>query len=171
MKKSILMLKATAALFFTACNQQPGTEAVLENETQRQEIMETIANDHLYSFTEKGMEHAPVLQNNDWVAPKSADNLKNPFKGDETALKKGKITYQNMCAICHGDKGKGDGMAGMSLKPKPSNFTSEKVQSQSDGALFWKLTTGRAPMAAYKDIISEEQRWQLVNYIRTFKKQ
>tara|TARA_Y100001934_G_C12198545_1_gene700008 strand:- start:584 stop:1081 length:498 start_codon:yes stop_codon:yes gene_type:complete len=125
----------------------------------------------LYSFTEKGMEHASVLQNSDWVAPKSADNLKNPFKGDETALKKGKITYQNMCAICHGDKGKGDGMAGMSLKPRPANFTSEKVQSQSDGALFWKLTTGRAPMAAYKDIISEEQRWQLVNYIRTFKKQ
>ena len=53
----------------------------------------------LYSFTEKGMEHAPVLQNNDWVAPKSADNLKNPFKGDETAIKKGKITYQNITNI------------------------------------------------------------------------
>lgn len=123
----------------------------------------------LTSFTEKMELHLP--QNGDWVAPKSADNLKNPFKESQAAIGKGKITYQQMCAICHGEKGKGDGMAGMSLKPRPANFTSEKVQNQTDGALYWKLTTGRAPMAAYKDILSEQERWQLVSYLRTFKKQ
>ena len=75
-----------------------------------------------------------------------------------------------MCAICHGNYGKGDGMAGSSLTPRPTNFTISKVQAQSDGALYWKLTEGRAPMASYKTILKKEQRWQLVNYIRTFKK-
>lgn len=111
-----------------------------------------------------------VAQNNTWVAPSSADQLKNPLKGDEAATKAGAVLYKQMCAICHGDKGKGDGMAGMSLNPRPSNFTKTTLQEQTDGALFWKLTTGRSPMAAYKGILEENQRWQLVNYIRTFKK-
>jgi mono/diheme cytochrome c family protein len=105
-----------------------------------------------------------------WVAPSSANELKNPFANNEDALKKGKKLYAQNCAICHGDKGKGDGIAGAALKPKPANFTLESIQSQSDGAIFWKLTAGRSPMAAYKEILSEEQRWQLITYIRTLKK-
>jgi mono/diheme cytochrome c family protein len=105
-----------------------------------------------------------------WVAPRSADNLENPFKGNEAATKSGKKLYKQFCAICHGDKGKGDGMAGLSLMPKPANFTSEAIQVQSDGALFWKLTEGRAPMASYRETLKEDQRWELVNYMRTFKK-
>ena len=46
MKKSIVMLTASAAILLTACNQQPSTEAVLKNEEQRHEIMEAIAEDH-----------------------------------------------------------------------------------------------------------------------------
>tara|TARA_R110002111_G_scaffold81089_1_gene128164 strand:- start:66 stop:482 length:417 start_codon:yes stop_codon:yes gene_type:complete len=109
-------------------------------------------------------------QDNNWVAPSSANQLKNSLKGDEAATKAGAVLYKQMCAICHGAKGKGDGMAGMSLNPRPSNFTKELLQEQSDGALFWKLTTGRSPMAGYEKILKENQRWQLVNYIRTFKK-
>ncbi|WP_456462949.1 c-type cytochrome [Lutibacter sp.] len=109
-------------------------------------------------------------QKSSWVAPKSADTVENPLKDNQNEIKKAKKLYASMCVICHGNKGKGDGIAGAALNPKPANFTSKKVQSQTDGALFWKLTNGNTPMAAYKDILSEEQRWQLVNYIRTFKK-
>jgi len=105
-----------------------------------------------------------------WKAPASVDNLKNPIMGDIKAIDKGKKLYKQMCAICHGDKGKGDGIAGASLNPRPANFAIYDIQSQSDGAIYWKITEGRAPMASYKDILKEEQRWQLVNYIRTFKK-
>ncbi len=105
-----------------------------------------------------------------WVAPKSADTIKNPFKDNKDAIKKGKKLYISMCVICHGNKGKGDGVAGATLSPRPANFTSKKIQAQTDGALFWKLTNGNAPMAAYKDMLSKEQRWQLISYIRTFKK-
>ena len=111
-----------------------------------------------------------ITATGDWVAPTSANSNTNPFPGDEAAIASGKKLYNNYCGICHGNKGKGDGIGGVGLNPRPSNFTTEKVQNQSDGALFWKLTTGRAPMAGYKDILSEQERWQLINYIRILKK-
>ncbi len=101
-----------------------------------------------------------------WVAPAEADKLENPFHKDPDAWKKVADTYKNLCVICHGDKGHGDGIAGMALTPKPADLTSDRVQKQSDGALFWKLTNGNSPMASYKESLTEEQRWQLVNYIR-----
>jgi mono/diheme cytochrome c family protein len=106
----------------------------------------------------------------DWVAPKEADGLKNPYLGKQISIDKGKVIFKNLCAICHGDKGKGDGMAGASLNPRPTNLTNEKVQLQSDGALYWKITTGKAPMAAYKEKLDKDERWHVVNYIRTLKK-
>ena len=101
-----------------------------------------------------------------WKAPTSANNYINPYTGKTVATASGKTLYKQMCAICHGDKGKGDGLAGMTLNPRPANFRKSEIQSQTDGALYWKITEGKAPMAAYKDALTEEQRWQLVNYIR-----
>lgn len=104
-----------------------------------------------------------------WVAPASADTMKNPYKGSPDATVAGKKLYTTYCVACHGEKGKGDGPAAASLNPRPANHSSEKVQKQSDGAIFWKLTTGRSPMASYAKILTTQQRWQLVDYIRTLK--
>ena len=101
-----------------------------------------------------------------WVAPPEADKFKNPLVCDEETIKEGKKTYVKLCNICHGDKGKGDGIAGTSLNPSPSNLMAEGVQKQTDGAIYWKITEGKPPMASYKLALTDEQRWQLVNYIR-----
>ena len=111
-----------------------------------------------------------VYSQSTWKAPKSADEIKNPLKGDAAATKKGKKLYTQLCVICHGTKGKGDGVAGVALNPKPASFISKAFSSQTDGGLFWKISEGNAPMAAYKDLISETERWQLINYLRTLKK-
>ena len=108
-----------------------------------------------------------------WKAPSTARIIKSPCAGNATDLKAAKKIFTEMCVICHGLKGKGDGIAAAALNPKPANYTSKTVQDQTDGELFWKITNGNAPtaaMAAYKDILTEKQRWQLVAYIRTFKK-
>lgn len=106
----------------------------------------------------------------DWIAPPEAKKLANPLKENANATEAGKKLFQKQCYICHGTKGKGDGVAGMSLNPRPANLTSDKFQSQTDGEIFWKTTTGRNSMPSYKNTLSEEQRWQLVNYIRTLSK-
>ena len=105
-----------------------------------------------------------------WVASPSADKIVNPLKGDANAAINGQRTFKMLCVICHGAKGKGDGMGGAGLTPKPTDLTSGDVQSQTDGAIFWKLTQGRPPMAAYETAIPEKKRWELINYIRTLKK-
>ena len=110
------------------------------------------------------------LQSSDWKAPAEADKLKNPLNDLAKASELGEELFNVQCAICHGESGTGDGIAGVGLTPRPADLTSERVQKQSDGAIFWKITTGRPPMASYESIYSDEQRWQLVAYIRNLGK-
>ena len=109
-------------------------------------------------------------QNNKWEPPKEADNVKNPLAGNTTVLKGAKVLYTSYCVPCHGDKGKGDGVAAASLATKPADHSGNLVQNQSDGALFWELSEGHNPMPAYKTALTETQRWSLINYIRTLAK-
>lgn len=105
-----------------------------------------------------------------WVSPAATNAVKNPFAGDKTVLAEAKTLYTANCAPCHGDKGKGDGPAAQALNPKPADHSSAAVQSETDGSLFWKLSEGRNPMPAYKKILTDKQRWELVSYIRTLSK-
>jgi len=106
----------------------------------------------------------------EWIAPQSADSLANPFTVDKKFIKSGAALYNTACVVCHGTVGVGDGIASVALIPRPADLTGDKTQDQSDGAIFWKLTEGRPPMAAYKAIYSAEQRWQLVEHIRNLRK-
>lgn len=105
-----------------------------------------------------------------WKAPASASKLKNPLFGDLKAEKKGKELFNTYCTTCHGENGKGDGPLAATLNVKPKNLTSKAVKKESDGALFWKISTGNQPMIAWKYTLSEKQRWQLVDYIRHLEK-
>ena len=107
-------------------------------------------------------------QKNKWIAPSESNTVKNPFagKGQVSATK---AIYISNCGPCHGDKGKGNGPAAPGLNPKPADHASMAVQSESDGSLFWKVTNGRNPMPAYKKVFTDQQRWELINFIRTLK--
>jgi mono/diheme cytochrome c family protein len=100
-----------------------------------------------------------------WVAPPEAKSLKNPVKGVGDAKK----LVETNCVTCHGASGHGDGPAAAALPPpKPANWTSDAVQKQSDGEIFWKITNGRGAMPPWKHL-PEKERWEIVNYIRTLK--
>ncbi|MBY0482531.1 MAG: c-type cytochrome [Chitinophagaceae bacterium] len=105
-----------------------------------------------------------------WIPPTSVNQLKNPLAQDAAAPKEGKKLYITYCAPCHGNSGKGDGIASAAVNPKPADHTSVAVQSETDGALFWKMTEGRGPMISYKQLLTETQRWQLISFIRTLGK-
>jgi mono/diheme cytochrome c family protein len=105
-----------------------------------------------------------------WLAPEYSNSLHNPFTGNQKATDDGKVIFNQMCVLCHGDKGQGNGQAGLTLQPRPANFTALNVKNQTDGAIFWKITNGKAPMATYFEILTDDQRWKLVNYIRQLEK-
>ena len=105
-----------------------------------------------------------------WKAPESAKQKKNPVASDEASIAAGKKMYEKECFSCHGKKGRGDGPNSATLEKPPGDLPSSKVQSQTDGELFWKITEGRKPMPSAKLILTDEQRWQVVNYVRVLGK-
>ena len=108
-----------------------------------------------------------------WKAPADAKNLKNPRadkKNDKKEMAEVKKVADTNCVTCHGASGKGDGAAAAALPPpKPADWTSAKVASETDGEIFWKITNGRGAMPPWKHL-PEKDRWDLVNYIRTLQK-
>lgn len=102
-----------------------------------------------------------------WTAPPTADKVTNPVASDTKSLAAGKIIYTKNCYDCHGKKGKGDGPKSGDLGKNPKDFTKEQFQKQTDGSLFWKMTEGSKPMPSFKKDLTEGQRWQVINYVRT----
>ncbi len=113
-----------------------------------------------------------IQEKGPWVAPSSAKEIKNPVstKKISASAKKGAKSFKQFCVVCHGESGVGNGPGSKALDPKPANLTSALVQDQLDGEIFWKISNGRNAMIKWDPIIPEEDRWNLVNYIRTLKK-
>ena len=104
-----------------------------------------------------------------WTAPDSEKSKKSPVPASAKAIQQGQKVAQVNCVSCHGKSGKGDGAAAVAIYPKPADWTSKKIQDESDGELFWKITTGRGAMPSWRHL-PESDRWALVQYIRTLKK-
>ena len=110
--------------------------------------------------------YGPATAQTPWTAPATETNKKNPLPADAKSVAQGQKLAQVNCASCHGAKGKGDGVAAVALNPKPADWTSKKVQKESDGEIFWKISTGRGAMPAWKHL-PENDRWALIRYIRS----
>jgi len=100
-----------------------------------------------------------------WIAPEEAKKMKNPVKATEASIKKGKEIYEKKCALCHGARGDGKGLAAGGLNPKPTNFKDSHGEKMTDGEHFWKITTGRGGMPSYAKDLTEEERWHVINYV------
>lgn len=106
-----------------------------------------------------------------WPVPDNFKNMKNPVKSDATSIADGKALWSTHCKSCHGTKGLGDGSKAAQLKTEPGDFSTATFQSQTDGSIFYKTTEGRDDMPNFKKKIPDaDERWALVNFIRTLKK-
>jgi mono/diheme cytochrome c family protein len=105
-----------------------------------------------------------------WNAPAAEAQKKNPVAATASALAAGQKIYSKTCAMCHGKTGDADGRAVIELNIHPAKLSDPKLANESDGSLFWKITTGKKPMPAYGKRLSETDRWNVVNYIRTLPK-
>jgi len=101
-----------------------------------------------------------------------------PFQANaEPSLEKGKELYTLFCGICHGDTGDGLGPVGVTLVPPPRDFNAGAfLYGETDQDIFNIITDGAAVkggsplMAPWGAVVIEEDRWSLVNYVRTLKK-
>ena len=105
----------------------------------------------------------------EWKAPARAARKKNPIPIDDNSVAAGKAVFAQQCLPCHGPGGLGDGPQSKDLNPKPRDLGDPRIWEQSDGSIFWKITEGRKPMPTFEKILTEDQRWQVINYLRTLK--
>ena len=107
-------------------------------------------------------------ENRPWKVPEEAKHRPNPIQASALALDAGHSIYMDKCTQCHGQTGKGDGPDAASYYPSPTSLVDAKhMTSVTDGEIFYQISQGRKPMPAFKKKLSEEQRWQLVLYVRS----
>lgn len=115
---------------------------------------------------------------NTWELPDDADKTPNPVPSTPESIAKGKELYfdrnKGNCVFCHGDTGAGNEANLPRLRRKPADLTNkERMTAMTDGELFWKISKGiTGIMPAGENRMKEpEERWHVVNYIRTLAKE
>ncbi len=112
---------------------------------------------------------AAASSSTDWKAPPTAVHRPNPVPSSANTIALGQKLFVGNCLTCHGAGGKGDGPGAAALEKKPADLGARiRSTGETDGELFWKISEGKAPMISWKGSLSETQRWELVNYIKTF---
>jgi mono/diheme cytochrome c family protein len=116
------------------------------------------------------------VSKNTWELPEDADKTKNPTTATPESVAKGKELYMERtkgnCVFCHGDTGTGNEANLAKLRRKPADLTNkERMTAMTDGEVFWKVSKGiQGIMPAGEKRMSEEERWHVVNYVRTLAK-
>ncbi len=110
-------------------------------------------------------------------APDEAKKLVNPVLLSKESVQKGDEIYhgKGSCFVCHGDTGEGDGEAGVLLAPKPTDLTDPNLHMlRTDGEMFWAIKYGveGTGMFSYAPrMISEEDAWTVIHYVRSIQKE
>jgi mono/diheme cytochrome c family protein len=108
-----------------------------------------------------------------WVAqpaPVDAFSLTNPVAAGPASIAGGRALYEANCLACHGPTGAGDGPLGLALNPRPADLRAHAVPGvHPDGQLYLWISDGLAgsSMPAFANTLSDEERWHLVNYLRS----
>ena len=95
--------------------------------------------------------------------------LRNPIAATPESVARGKALFDINCALCHGQTSAERGPVGKKLVPPPPGLDHDMVQGLSDSTIFKAITFGFGRMPVFKDKLLPEERWNLVNFLRTRK--
>jgi mono/diheme cytochrome c family protein len=119
---------------------------------------------------------APVLAPPASAVPVSGKELvsrdaefKNPVTSTAASISQGKALFDINCAMCHGNTSAERGPVGKKLVPPPPGLDHDLVRSRNDSHIFKAITFGFGRMPAFKDKLIPQERWDLVNFLRTRK--
>ncbi len=107
-----------------------------------------------------------------FTRPVSADRAEpvNPVPPGSSSILAGEALYRQNCGACHGTSGRGDGPVGLTLNPRPADLSLHAVPGvHTDGQLFLWISNGfpGSVMPGFAQKLTETERWDLVNYLRT----
>lgn len=94
-------------------------------------------------------------------------SLKSPLSAEDLNADKAKELYTVYCAICHGDKG--DGKGNLVVKEKFLGVPSYKDREITDGSIYHVVTYGLNSMGSHANQLSQEERWQVADYVLKLK--
>jgi len=104
----------------------------------------------------------------EWMVSDSKQKDKNPIAYSDASVKAGKTQFMTNCKSCHGDPTKNNGLP---LVPKPTDIALQTfLDKNTDGSIYHKITDGQTTMPSYSAILNDQQRWDIVNFIRSFDK-
>ena len=168
-KTSVLWLTVLVPLLLVAAqvaaDQRPGKHTH-NNKTPQAKT----AGDH--GHTTDGAHQHPWWE----TPPAEYANARSTRWDDAAAVARGAQLYQTYCLMCHGADGKGTGPAGKGLAHPPADLTHHFHRAPGDGDayLFWRVSEGgqvepfkssQSAMPAYKTVLSEDQRWDVLAYV------
>lgn len=108
-----------------------------------------------------------LLRGQDWVVPEERRGRLSTFPFTDETRKEGERLYKINCHSCHGDPGKNNYIA---LVPSPGDPATEKIQRNLDGEIFHKVLVGRGQMPSFRSVLTTDEIWKLVSYLRSFNK-
>jgi mono/diheme cytochrome c family protein len=95
--------------------------------------------------------------------------VRNPIAPTAESVARGKALFEINCIICHGQTSAERGPVGKKLVPPPPGLDHDMVKGLTDSTIFKAMTFGFGRMPVFKDKLVPEERWDLVNFLRTRK--
>lgn len=104
-------------------------------------------------------------------AVRAGDELFNPLApNDAPSIARGKALFNTFCIPCHGAGGAGDGLTVQRGFPPPPSLLAAHAKGLKDGQIFHIITFGQRTMSSYAAQVEREDRWKLVNYVRSLQR-
>lgn len=117
----------------------------------------------------------PDFSKSTWDLPADADKTKNPVEATESSIARGKelfMTRKGNCIFSHGETGSGNKENLARLRRVPADLSDHRrMPKLPDGEIFWKITKGIPGIMPSREKLTEEERWHLVNFVRTLAKE
>ncbi len=129
-----------------------------------------------HGHSKEGAHH----RHENWIdPPKAYANKVSEVWIDADAIERGEEIYKKMCVSCHGVDGQGTGPMAQLLSHPPADLTNNFHTSPGDGDayLFWRISEGGtvepfksqgSEMPAFKQMLTESERWDVLSYVHTF---
>jgi mono/diheme cytochrome c family protein len=94
--------------------------------------------------------------------------LRNPIPRSVDSVARGRQLFQKNCAVCHGAEGRGDGVAASGLSKRPEDLSRiAPPPIFPDGVVAYRIIHGKRTMPAFGQVLSENEIWDLMNFIRS----